>query len=232
MINSSILIVDDDPDIRAVVRIAAEKASMTVFEATDGPIALEQMRLHNIDLVVLDVGMPKMDGFECCKAIRVTSDIPVLFLTAQDDEIDRVLAFELGADDYVTKPFSPRELVLRIKAILARGRATQDTVCRHGDLYIDFHRRLCTLGGVDMNLTVTEFALLRNLLMQPGFVIDRNTLIREVYSGNIWLSGRTVDSHVRNIRAKAALLGYDDVIETVRGVGLRLGACVAGSRVV
>ena len=226
--SSSILIVDDDPDIRTVVRVAAEKAGMVVHEAGDGRLALEQLRHTDIDLVVLDVGMPVMNGFECCKAIRVQSRVPVLFLTAQDDEIYRVLGFELGADDYVAKPFSPRELVLRINAILMRGKPADDTSLRHGDLRIDFQRHVCTLGGRDLELTVTEFAVLRILLRQPGFVVDRNTLIGAAYGNNTSLSGRTVDSHVRNIRAKAATLGYADVVETVRGVGLKLGACVGG----
>ena len=224
----NILIVDDDPDIRTVVRVAAEKAGMLVHEAGDGRLALEQLRHTDIDLVVLDVGMPVMNGFECCKAIRAQSGVPVLFLTAQDDEIDRVLGFELGADDYVAKPFSPRELVLRINAILMRGKPADDTSLRHGDLRIDFQRHVCTLGGRDLELTVTEFAVLRILLRQPGFVVDRNTLISVAYGNNTSLSGRTVDSHVRNIRAKAATLGYADVVETVRGVGLKIGACVGG----
>jgi two-component system, OmpR family, response regulator len=222
----SILIVDDDPDIRTVVRVAAEKAGMVVHEAADGRLGLEQWRRGDVDLIVLDVGMPVMDGFECCRAIRAQSGVPVLFLTAQDDEIDRVLGFELGADDYVAKPFSPRELVLRIKAILTRGRPSDSASLRHGDLRIDFQRHACTLGSRDLELTVTEFAMLRILLGQPGFVVDRNTLIGAAYGNNTSLSGRTVDSHVRNIRSKAAALGYADVIETVRGVGLKLGACV------
>ncbi|MDR6100193.1 two-component system OmpR family response regulator [Agrobacterium larrymoorei] len=225
-----ILVVDDDPDIRTVIRIAAENANMTVIDAPDGRIALDVLEQKNPDLVILDVGMPTMDGFECFKAIRGRSSVPVLFLTAQDDEVNRVLAFELGADDYVSKPFSPRELVLRIKAILARCKAVPETDLRHGDLAIDFQRRTCTLGGKIMNLTVTEFALLRALLSQPGFVINRDALIDVVYAGNTWLSGRTIDSHVRNIRSKAALLGYHDIVETVRGVGLKLGACTGGSR--
>jgi two-component system OmpR family response regulator len=182
---------------------------------------------------VLDVGMPDMDGFACCRAIRANSNVPVLFLTAQDDEIDRVLGFELGADDYVTKPFSPRELVLRIKAILARVRPVQDhvvstRVISHGDLVVDLNRHACTLRHQALDLTATEFSVLSILLARPGFVLDRNMLIRETYGNNSSLSGRTLDSHVRNIRAKAAALGYADIIETVRGVGLRLGPCTLG----
>ncbi|WP_449393558.1 response regulator transcription factor [Devosia riboflavina] len=224
----AILIVDDDPAIRGVVRVALEKAGLGVVEAKDGRGALDAMGRGPVDLVVLDVGMPDMDGFACCRAIRAISDVPVLFLTAQDDEIDRVLGFELGADDYVTKPFSPRELVLRIKAILGRGRATQDRVRSHGDLVIDLDRHASTLGDQMLELTATEFAVLTILLTRPGSVIDRNMMINEAYGGNSSLSGRTLDSHIRNIRAKASALGYVDVIETVRGVGLRLGRCTIG----
>lgn len=229
MKNPGILVVDDDPDIRTIIRIAITNAGMRVIEAATGLLALNQLQSEDIDLVILDIGMPVMDGLECCKAIRVTSNVPILFLTAQDDEIDRVLAFELGADDYVTKPFSPRELVLRVKAILGRGKPRGQGLLEHGDLQVDPDRHSCTLGGCDLGLTVTEFAVLQLLLARPGSVLDRNALIDAVYGGNTSLSGRTVDSHVRNIRSKAAVLGYTDVIATVRGVGLRLGSCVSQS---
>jgi two-component system OmpR family response regulator len=233
MMKPDILIVDDDPAIRSVVRVALEKAGMTVADARDGRGALQAIAENHCDLVVLDVGMPDMDGFACCRAIRANSNVPVLFLTAQDDEIDRVLGFELGADDYVTKPFSPRELLLRIKAILARVRPVQDhvvspRVISHGDLVVDLDRHACTLRHQALDLTATEFAVLSILLARPGFVLDRNMLINQAYGNNSSLSGRTLDSHVRNIRAKAAALGYADIIETVRGVGLRLGPCTIG----
>lgn len=234
-----ILIVDDDPAIRSVVRVALEKAGFTVAEARDGSSALQVITERQFDLVVLDIGMPDMDGFACCRAIRAQSTVPVLFLSAQDDEIDRVLGFELGADDYVTKPFSPRELVLRIKAILARVRPVQEPVVSnsriispriigHGDLVVDLNRHACTLRGVVLDLTATEFSVLHILAARAGFVMDRNMLINEAYGNNSSLSGRTLDSHIRNIRAKAAALGYSDIIETVRGVGLRLGPCTIG----
>jgi two-component system OmpR family response regulator len=225
---ASVLVVDDDPDIRMVVRVTLEKAGMQVEEAASGRLALDRLNHRGVDLVVLDVGMPGMDGFECCRAIRAMSRLPVLFLTAQDDEIDRVLGFELGADDYVAKPFSPRELVLRIKAILARGRPDDGRIQRHGDLVVDTGRHISTLGGRALDLTATQFAVLKMLLDQRDLVIDRNRLIDEAFGGNSQLSGRTVDSHVRNIRAKAAALGYPDVVQTVRGVGLRLGSCITG----
>ncbi len=145
-----------------------------------------------------------MDGFDCCKQIRTTSNVPVLFLTAQDDEVDRVLGFQLGADDFVSKPFSPRELVLRIKAILARGKPAQDTALRRGALQMDTARLICRIEDKELALTATEFSLLFSLLTHPDQEHDRNHLIDQIYGPNNALSGRTVDSHVRNIRTKAA----------------------------
>jgi two-component system OmpR family response regulator len=225
--NPSILVVDDDPDIRNVIGIALERAGMHVQQAANGRLALEQLRRQHADLVVLDIGMPVMDGVECCKAIRASSHVPIVFLTAHDDEVDRIVGFELGADDYVSKPFSPRELLLRIKAILARGKQAGG-ITRHGDLTLDSERHICALAGKDLALTATEFSVLEILSARPGIVVGRGAMIDKAYGGNNTLSGRTVDSHVRNIRAKAAALGYADVIETVRGVGLRLGNCIAG----
>ncbi|WP_134015750.1 response regulator transcription factor [Litoreibacter halocynthiae] len=219
-----ILIVDDDPHIRDVVRIAAEAAGYATLEASNGRLALTHIGRETIDLVVLDIGMPQMDGFVCCKEIRAKSNVPVLFLTAQDDEIDRVLGFQLGADDFVSKPFSPRELVLRIKAILARGKP-QTKALRHGVLEMDSAGHNCRIDGAQMVLTATEFALLSTLLAHSEQVHDRSQLIDQVYGPNNTLSGRTVDSHVRNIRTKAAELGCNDIIVTVHGVGVKLGAC-------
>lgn len=221
---SSILIVDDDPNIRDVVRIAAQGAGFATLEAANGQLALTHIGREVVDLVILDVGMPLMDGFECCTQIRATSDVPVLFLTAQDDEVDRVLGFCLGADDFVSKPFSPRELILRVKAILARGKP-QVKQSLHGVLEMDISRHSCHISGVEMTLTATEFALLSKLLSQPERVHDRSDLIDQIYGQNNSLSGRTIDSHVRNIRAKAAELGCENIIDTVHGVGVRLGAC-------
>ncbi len=224
---SRILIVDDDPHIRDVVRIALQSAGFDTREAANGQAALTEVGRTPVDLVVLDIGMPQMDGFECCKAIRVSSNVPVLFLTAQEDEVDRVLGFQLGADDFVPKPFSPRELVLRIKAILARGKPTADDVLRHGDLSMHPVAHHCTLGDKTMALTATEFSLLELLVRSPQQVFDRNQLIAGIYGPNSALSGRTLDSHLRNVRAKAAALGCDDMIATIHSVGLKLGSCKA-----
>ncbi|MEO9525890.1 response regulator transcription factor [Roseibium sp.] len=220
-----ILIVDDDPHIRGVIRIAAENAGMNTAEAAGGQQALDMLRQLKPDLIVLDIGMPVMNGFHCCQRIRATSRVPILFLTAHDEEIDRVLGFELGADDYVTKPFSPRELVLRIRAILGRGGSRREEILRHGDVHLDGQGHVCRIGGRELPLTAREFTVLATLLRHPEKLISRNAMIQEIYGRNTALSGRTIDSHVRNIRAKAAALDCRDIIRTIRGVGLRLGSC-------
>ncbi|MEM0936016.1 MAG: response regulator transcription factor [Pseudomonadota bacterium] len=221
----TILIVDDDPHIRDVVRIALAAQGMRSREASNGAAAMTEIARSPVDLIVLDIGMPKMDGFEVCKAVRATSRVPILFLTARDEEVDRILGFEFGADDYVGKPFSPRELVLRIKAILARGHRAEGAALTFGHLALDAASHGARLGPHALHLTATEFALLAALLRSKGQVFDRNRLIDAAYGGNSQLSGRTVDSHIRNIRAKAAALGCEDIIETVHGVGVRLGPC-------
>lgn len=221
----NILIVDDDPHIRDVIRIALDTKGMRSVEAANGKAALAEFRRNAIDLVLLDIGMPGMDGFEVCRELRTRSEVPILFLTAQDEEVERILGFEMGADDFVGKPFSPRELILRIKAILARGKPSARQELQQGRLVLIPATHEARLDDRDLTLTATEFALLSSLMRHEGQVFDRNRLIDAAYGGNSHLSGRTVDSHIRNIRAKAAALGCEDIIETVRGVGVRLGAC-------
>ena len=221
----NILIVDDDPHIRDVIRIALDTQGMRSMEASTGKAALTEFTRSSFDLIVLDIGMPQMTGFEVCKAVRQTSDVPILFLTAQDEEVERILGFELGADDFVGKPFSPRELMLRIKAILARGKAAPQKAIENGRLRAIPNRHQAWIDDTEMVLTGTEFSLLLVLLRHKDQVFDRNRLIDAAYGGHAQLSGRTVDSHIRNIRAKASDLGCNDIIETVHGVGVRLGAC-------
>jgi len=223
--SARILIVDDDPHIRDVVRIALKAAGFDTLEAGNGQIALTHFGREEFELVILDIGMPGMDGFECCKSIRAVSNVPVLFLTAQDEEVDRVLSFQLGADDFVPKPFSPRELVLRIKAILARGKPVVDDVLHHGDLTLNPAAHECVIGGRPLELTAREFGLLEMLVRAPRQVFNRNQLIEGIYGPNSTLSGRTLDSHLRHVRAKAAAAGCDDVITTVHSIGLKLGSC-------
>jgi len=218
-------IVDDDEHIRDVIRFALREAGYETLDATNGNQALVNMAKTAADLVILDIGMPEMDGFQTCKEIRKTSAVPILFLTARNDEIDRILAFELGGDDYLSKPFSPRELVLRVTAILKRGKPQGAEMISVGDLSLEASKHLVTLKGVAMDLTAREFSLLNALAKHPDQVFPKAVLMTQVYGENIYVADRTLDSHVRNLRAKARALGCGDIIATVHGVGLKLGAC-------
>lgn len=227
----SILVVDDDPHIRDVVRFAFEKTGMNISIAQDGKEALRQFDRNVHDLVVLDIGMPEMDGLEVCRQIRKTAETPILFLSARDEEIDRILGLEIGGDDYVTKPFSPRELVARVNAILRRARSAppplESRTLIHGGLAVDNGARIASFDGKPVTLTALEFSILRALLTRPGFVFTRELILDAAYAGNIHVADRTIDSHIRNIRAKMAAAGSDCVIETVHGVGFKLGRCEA-----
>jgi len=225
--DAHIVIIDDEASIREVLRFSLEDAGMRVTEHADGKSALSKLTSDAPDLVVLDIGMPGMDGFQTCREIRQHSQVPILFLTARDDEIDRVLSFELGGDDHVSKPFSPRELLLRIRAILRRRDVvdTREEVLRFEDLEMIPAQHLCRLDGRNVSLTGIEFGVLATLLRAPAQIRSRNQIIEAVYGSNTNLSDRTVDSHLRNIRQKALALGYDDIIETVHGIGVKLGRC-------
>lgn len=226
-----ILIVDDDPQIRSVLRIALKQAGMEVSEAGDGAEGLAKARSGRFDLIVLDIGLPQMDGLEVCRTLRAIDQTPLLFLTARDDEIDRVLGLEMGGDDYVTKPFSPRELLARIKAILKRSGAgpalayPQDSKLSQGTLHLDPARHQCLIEGAPVALTAREMGILSHLMTRPDQVIPRPALTDAVYGAHIHVSDRTLDSHLRNLRAKLAAAGCADAIETVHGVGIRMGPC-------
>ena len=224
-----ILIADDDPHIREVIAFALEKAGMATQAVGDGAAALRAFEKQEPRLVVLDVGMPEMDGLEVCRLIRRTSDVPILFLSARDEEIDRILGLEMGGDDYVTKPFSPRELVARVNVILRRGRAPAEAAAppplSHGRLSLDPATRNATFGERGVNLTAIEFAIVKSLLAKPAHVLNRAQLVETSHAASIHISARTIDSHVRNIRAKFLDAGSAEIIETVHGIGFRLGRC-------
>ena len=226
-----ILIVDDEGHIREVIRVALRKAGMDVIEARDGKEALARFAADKPDLIVLDIGMPEFDGLDVCREIRKTSDMPILFLSARDEEIDRILGLEIGGDDYVTKPFSPRELVARVNVILRRlnprnGEAKVGPgALMQGGLLIDPEQHVATFAGTPLKLTAIEFGILRAFLTRPTSVFNREQLMRAAYQLNIQVSDRTIDSHIRNIRAKLAALACDNVIETIHGVGFKLGRC-------
>jgi two-component system, OmpR family, response regulator len=226
-----ILIVDDEGHIREVIRVALKKAGMDVIEARDGKEALTRFAADKPDLIVLDIGMPEFDGLDVCREVRKSSDVPILFLSARDEEIDRILGLEIGGDDYVTKPFSPRELVARVNVILRRlgprngeAKAGPSSLAQ-GGLLIDAEQHVASFAGTPLKLTAIEFGILRAFLTRPTSVFNREQLMRAAYQLNIQVSDRTIDSHIRNIRAKLAALACDNVIETIHGVGFKLGRC-------
>ncbi len=228
-----ILVVDDDPHICDVIAFALDKAGMHTAIARDGAEAWTKFCDTRPDLVVLDIGLPEIDGLELCRRMRKIADTPILFLSARDDEIDRVLGLEIGGDDYVTKPFSPRELAARVSVILRRTINDGDNkdgvdaaVLSHGEVTLDRSRRAVSFAGKPAPLTALEFEMVACLMRRPGIVLTREQLMQNAYADNIHVSDRTIDSHVRNIRNKFAACGCANVIETVKGVGFRIGPCV------
>jgi DNA-binding response OmpR family regulator len=223
----TIVIVEDDPNISDLIDLYLREAGFRVLQAATGERGLQLIDQHRPVLVVLDVGLPDIDGFEVCRRIRArqtTSGTPVLFVTARDGEIDRVLGLELGADDYVTKPFSPRELVARVKAILRRGLAvptTEQTSFEIGDgIVIDVARRDVRTATGTVSLATKEFDLLAHLARNQGIALSRQQLIEAVWGADWYGDDRTVDVHVRQLRKK---VGDDLPLATVWGVGYRLG---------
>jgi two-component system OmpR family response regulator len=228
----TILVVDDDPHIREIISFALEQAGMESVEAMNGQKALDIVQQENPALIILDINMPEVDGFQFCKEIRKTSEVPILFLSSRDEEIDRVVGLEIGGDDYVSKPFSPRELIARVNTILKRGKRSptpleRDSlqVMKHGLLILEPEKHRITWNEKTVELTAREFSILQAFLVYPEIVFDRARIIEHSCETNSFISDRTVDSHVRHIRSKFSELGCDSVIETVHGVGYKLGTC-------
>lgn len=216
-----VLVVEDEESIASVVRIALERSgyhAVLVCTGEDGFAYLERFR---VDLVILDIGLPGIDGLDVCRRIRSRSDLPVIILTARDGETDRVVGLELGADDYVAKPFSPRELVARVKAVLRRSRSerTPSDVITHSDIVLSRSRHEVGVAGNNIGLTLLEFELLAFLLDNAGVVISREKLLERVWGLTFPGGTRTVDQHVAQLRTK---LGRPDLIETIRGVGYKV----------
>ena len=218
----TILVVDDAPNIVELVRLYLEGAGYATIVAIDGPAAVEAHRKHRPDLVILDLMLPGMDGFEVCRAIRREADTPVIMLTARTDDVDAIVGLELGADDYVTKPFNPRALVARVKAILRRtdGTVRLGRPIEVGTLRIEPRRREVFVGDRGVELRAREFDLLTALARDPGVVLSREALLEDVWGTDFPGETRTVDVHVSELRKK---LGPDGpTIESVRGIGYRL----------
>jgi two-component system phosphate regulon response regulator PhoB len=217
-----ILVIEDESDVADLLALNLRKGSFKVSTAADGAIGLEKARHELPDFVILDLMLPKMSGLELCRILKsdpATSHIPILMLTAKAEEIDRIVGLEFGADDYVTKPFSPREIMLRIRAILRRGEKPEETL-HAGGISIDPARHQVRVNGKRVHLTSLEFKLLRTLMQRHGRVQDRDKLLNEVWGYESVIDTRTVDTHVRRLREKLGKAG--DIIETVRGFGYRL----------
>lgn len=222
----TIVVIEDDPNIAGLVDLYLRREGHRVLLAGDGERGLELARQEHPRMVILDIGLPgKLDGYDVCRRLRSEGDVPVLFLSARDDEIDRVLGLELGADDYITKPFSPRELAARVRAILRRvdhgsGGAPLSERAELGPLTIDPSRRQVLLDGDEVELTVREFDLLFWLVRNRGFVLSRRQLLDGAWGADWFGDERTVDVHVAQLRRK---LGDAFPLATIRGVGYRLG---------
>jgi two-component system phosphate regulon response regulator PhoB len=220
-----ILVVEDEKDVVDLLSLNLRKAGgFVVASASDGATGLAKAQNEKPDLIILDLMLPKMSGLEVCKILKTdpgTRQIPVLMLTAKAEEVDRIVGLELGADDYVVKPFSPREIVLRIKAILRRGSEEEtDEQLSAGAIRIDPARHQVSVNGKAVNLTSLEFKLLRTLMQRRGRVQERDRLLNEVWGYESVIDTRTVDTHVRRLREKLGKAG--DIVETVRGFGYRL----------
>ena len=222
----SILVVDDEPDIRRICRILLETGGYTVLEAATGAEAVETVRQHpELDLILMDIMMPEMSGLDVCREIRKTSRVPVIMLTAKGEEIDRILGLELGADDYIVKPFSPREVVARIKAVLRRTTEQQqshdDGCVTHQELTIDIKSYTVTLRGKNIICTPKEIEILYMLASNPGQVFTREQLLNRVWGYDFAGETRTVDTHIKRIRAKLDNTGLNWSIKTIYGVGYK-----------
>ena len=221
-----ILVVEDERSIRTIVEYALRDAGFRVLTAARGDDALGVVAAEPVDLVVLDIMLPGLDGLEVCKRIRAERNIPIIMLSARGEELDKVLGLELGADDYVTKPFSPRELVSRVKANLRRARLEPDRTAplRVGGLEIDAHARTVRRGDEEIPLTYSEFEILNKLASSPRRVFTREELMNHLWKGSFYGDLRSVDVHVRHLRQKVEEEPSEPVlIRTVRGVGYAFG---------
>ncbi|TET37650.1 MAG: response regulator transcription factor [Anaerolineales bacterium] len=219
-----ILVVDDEPKIIQLTQDYLENAGFSVISAGDGERALSIIQVEKPDLVVLDLGLPGMDGLDVCRSIRKTSNLPIIMLTARDEETDKLVGLELGADDYITKPFSPKELVARVRSVLRRSELAQEEreVIRVGDVTLDLPRMQVTVGDEEIELTATEFQLLQALASQPGRIFTRSQLLNAVHGVAIESYERAIDAHIKNIRRKLEPIPHEPrYIQTIYGVGYR-----------
>jgi len=226
MARSTILLVDDEPKVCELIRAYLVKDGYDVIIAADGKTAIEQAQRHKPDLILLDLNLPELDGLEVCRTIRRQSNVPIIMLTARDEETDKIVGLELGADDYVTKPFSPRELVARVSAVLRRYREglKQDKQIVAGEICLDLEGHKVTYSGQPLNLTAAEFKLLSVLASNAGRVYTRLQLMDSAFGESYEGYERTIDAHIKNIRQKISRLAPElsNPLVTVRGVGYKL----------
>jgi DNA-binding response OmpR family regulator len=228
--SSTILLVDDEDSVQKLLAYPLEREGFRVLQARDGQEALDRFASEHVDLVVLDVMLPKLDGLEVCKRLRAESEVPIIMLTARDDELDKVLGLELGADDYITKPFSIREFRSRVRALLRRVAAPRpasndESTIDAGRIRIDLARRTVEVDGSPVQLTYVEFELLRTLASSPGVVFSRQRLLESLWGGSDYREPRTIDVHVRHLREKLeADPSEPQHLQTVRGAGYRFTA--------
>ena len=227
---ATIALVDDDRNILTSVSIALEAEGYRIQTYTDGASALTGLQETPPDIAILDIKMPRMDGMELLRRLRQSSDLPVIFLTSKDEEIDELFGLKMGADDFIRKPFSQRLLVERVKAVLRRSQnrepqaegASEGSVLERGKLKMDPERHSCTWDGGDVTLTVTEFLILQALALRPGVVKSRDALMDAAYDDQVYVDDRTIDSHIKRLRKKFKAVDESfDVIETLYGVGYR-----------
>ena len=224
-----ICLIDDDQNILASLSLALKSEKFDVETYSDGISGLEALKKDNFDIAILDIKMPRLDGLEVLQKLRNSSDIPVIFLTSKDDEIDQLLGLKMGADDYITKPFSQKLLIERVKVILKRTSFTEneiiskdDSIIERGDLLLNMDRHECHWKNERIKLTVTEFLLLESLVNRPGYVKNRDQLMSAAYSDDLYVDDRTIDSHIKRIRRKFKAVDNDfNSIETLYGVGYR-----------
>jgi len=224
-----ICLIDDDQNILASLSLALKSEKFDVETYSDGIAGLESLKNNNFDIAILDIKMPRLDGLEVLQKLRNISDIPVIFLTSKDDEIDQLLGLKMGADDYITKPFSQKLLIERVKVILKRtafsseeNQVNNDSLIERGNLLLNMDRHECHWKDERIKLTVTEFLLLESLVNRPGYVKNRDQLMSAAYSDDLYVDDRTIDSHIKRIRRKFKAIDKSfDSIETLYGVGYR-----------
>lgn len=216
-----ILVVDDEPRMRKLVKDFLAKSGYFVIEASDGSEAMDKFYEHkDMALIILDIMMPKMDGWEVCKEIRMTSKVPIIMLTARGDERDELKGFELGVDEYISKPFSPKILVARVEAILRRSHNKEDNILEFAGIYLDKNAHMVTIDGENIDLSYKEFELLAYFMENKGIALSREKILNNVWNYDYFGDARTIDTHVKKLRSKMGERG--NIIKTIWGLGYKL----------